>query len=170
MAQSEELVQRLEDLRLGGHHELDVATEVAAEGVDGLEIERIGARHLETPVFASDRQHPVALGEWASGLRLDQVGVERQRVDAGVGQFRFGGDGATDVFLGQRGAGLEAGELESENEFVGQRPLLEGAARKTAAGHPGLAADVLGLGGGDRTLAHQDIGKLLGAQRHRPGV
>ena len=60
----------------------------AAEGVDALEVEGVGAGHLELAVVDLERDHAVAPRERPRDLRLDEVGVELQRVDADVGEAR----------------------------------------------------------------------------------
>jgi hypothetical protein len=169
VAQAVELGQGLEDVGLGGDDELDVAAGDPPEGVDALDVERIGERHLQPAVHHLEGDHAVALGERPRHLRLDQVGVQVQRVDPDVAELGVGGNGLGDVELGDRSARVAlVGQPELADQVVGHRLLLvrRGGAQPARQGL-GLLADGLALLGSDVALAHQDVGHDLGSQVHR---
>jgi len=172
MAKAVELGDGAQDLRLGGDDELDVAPGDAAEGVDPLDVERVGAGDAQLAAGHAEGDHPVPLGEGARDARLDEVGVELQGVDAHVLELRLAGEGPGDVVLADGHPRLaRAGEAVGGDQVVGDRLLLVGHRRAHPVPHLArLPLDLLGLLGGDHPLANQHIRDEPRCERHRPGV
>ena len=105
--------------------------------------------------------------ERARDLRLDEVGVERQGVDAQETEPRVAGDRRGDVELGERPP-LGVREVHAQHDLVAEGTLLVGARRAHALRHlSGLAAHRFGLLGGQDALALQNVREGLGADAHR---
>ena len=167
------LVERLQDLGLGGDDRQRAPAGDAAVGVEGLEVERIAQRHPQLAVLQRQRDHPVLAREGARDLLLDEVGIERQGVDAHVLHAGVVGEGGGDVALGElAGLAVAAGHLEAhaEDHLVADRPQLVGARGAHALGQqPRLLLDRGGLLGVDQPLALEHFRQQLRADAHGRG-
>ncbi len=104
--------------------------------------------------------------------RLDEVGVELERVDVDVGEAGVVGDRLGDHVLVDHGAGPAlAGEGEPVDQVVGGGALLVGGAGARLGQQAGLVTELGRLLLADLALALQHLGDEVGAQvRHRTTI
>ena len=121
------------------------------------------------PFAIVERHHAVARGERPRHLRLDEVGVELERIDVDVGEAGVVRDRLGDHVLVDHGAGAAlAGEGEPVDQVVGGGALLEGGARPGLGQHASLVAELGCLLLADLALALEHLGDEVGTQgRHR---
>ncbi len=166
--QTVELVDRLQDVGLGGDHHLELARRQAAERVDPLDVERVGAGDAQLAVDHLERDHAVAARERARHAGLDQVGVQVQCVDAHVLEAGVGGDRPRHVDLVD-GSAAVVGPREAHvlDQLVGDGALLVGArVSHPLRQHLPFAPQLRRLLARQHALALQDVGHQLGGQVH----
>ncbi len=106
MAKPVELVDGLENVRLGSDHQLDIPLDDASERVDALDVVGICAGHSELAVLHIERQHPVTLRERSGYPRFDEICIEVEGVDTNEFELGVSSDGLSDLDLAEHAGGI----------------------------------------------------------------
>ena len=166
--QAVELVDCLENVGLGGDHQPELTLRKAAERVEALHVEGVGAGHLQLSVDHLEGDHSMAASEGPRHAGLDEVGIEAQGIDAHELEVGVGGDRPADVLLGDDAfRAVAASEAQVLHQLVGDGALLEGAGiAQLLRQQLGLTAQLGRLLGCQDSLALQDLGNQVGGQVH----